>query len=64
MPRFVGQRSNAGASISTLIMLVAIIGVLFEYLGVIDIVPGFGRDGYSLELQGKLTKEQVAEQGN
>ena len=58
MPRLVGQRSNNGANITVLIILAAIVGILLEYIGAIDIVPGFGREGYYFQLQGQPTNEQ------
>lgn len=64
MPRLVGKRSNNKANIIVLIMLVAIVGVMLEYLGVINIVPGFGREGRNFQLQGQLNKEQIVEQSN
>ncbi len=64
MPRLVGQRSHTGANITVLIILLAIFGVLLEYFGVIDIVPGFGREGRYFQLKTQLTNEQVTEQLN
>lgn len=64
MPRLVGQRSNTGANITSLIILATIVGVLVEYLGVIDIVPGFGREGGYFQLQGQPTNEQGTGQIN
>lgn len=64
MPRLVGQRSNTGANITSLIILVAIVGVLVEYLGVIDIVPDFGREGRYFQLQDQPTNEQGTGQIN
>ncbi|MEH2318142.1 hypothetical protein [Nostoc sp.] len=64
MPRLVGQRSNTGANITVLITLVAIFGVLLEYFGVIDIVPGFGREGRYFQLKIQSTNEQVTGQPN
>jgi hypothetical protein len=61
MPRLVGQHSNHTANITVLIILVAIVGVLLEYLGVIDIVPGFGQEGRDFQLQGQPTNEQGIE---
>jgi hypothetical protein len=49
MPRLVGQRFNNRANISVLIILAPIVGICLEYLGAIDIVPGFGRQ-YDLPL--------------
>ncbi|NEU82345.1 hypothetical protein [Nostoc sp. UIC 10630] len=64
MPRLVGQRSNTGANITILIILIAIFGVLLEYFGMIDIVPGFGREGRYFQIKGQATNEQVIEQPN
>ncbi len=64
MPRLIGKRSNNGANITVLIILVAIFGVLLEYFGMIDIVPGFGREGRYFQLKGQATNEQVIEQEN
>ena len=64
MPRLVGQRSNTGANITGLILFVAIVGVLIEYLGAIDIVPGFGREGGYFQLPGQPTNELGAGQTN
>ncbi|WP_392480537.1 hypothetical protein [Nostoc sp. C110] len=64
MPRLVGQRSNTGANITVFIILVAIFGVLLEYFGMIDIVPGFGREGRYFQIKGQATNEQVIEQPN
>ena len=64
MPRLVGQRSNTGANITVLIMLLAIFGVFLEYFGVIDIVPRFGREGRYFQLKGRVNNEQVIEQPN
>ncbi|HEY9598893.1 MAG TPA: hypothetical protein V6D33_14605 [Cyanophyceae cyanobacterium] len=58
MPRLIGQRSNNGENITSLIILAAIVGILLEYLGAIDLVPGFGREGYNFQIQGQLTNEQ------
>jgi len=58
MPRLIGKRSDNGANITVLIILAAIVGILLEYIGAIDIVPGFGREGYNFQLQGQSTNEQ------
>ncbi|HEY9652087.1 MAG TPA: hypothetical protein V6C95_15590 [Coleofasciculaceae cyanobacterium] len=58
MPRLVGQRSNNGVNITSLIILAAIVGIVLEYLGAIDLVPDFGREGYNFQLQGQSTNEQ------
>ncbi|QHG17429.1 hypothetical protein [Nostoc sp. ATCC 53789] len=64
MPRLVGQRSNTGANITVFIILIAIFGVLLEYFGMIDIVPGFGREGRYFQIKGQATNEQVIKQPN
>ncbi|MBW4562728.1 MAG: hypothetical protein KME32_16580 [Mojavia pulchra JT2-VF2] len=64
MPRLVGNRSHAGANITIIIILIATFGVLLEYFGVVDIVPGFGREGRYFQLKSQLTNEQVTEQPN
>jgi hypothetical protein len=44
MPRLLGkQSSNGGYAALFLLLAIAAIGSL-EYLGVVDIIPGFGRD--------------------
>ncbi len=62
MPRLVGQRSNTGANITVLIILIAIFGVLLEYFGVIDIVPSFGREGRYFQLKGQATFTHILHQ--
>ncbi len=64
MPRLVGKRSNTGANITVLIILLAIFGVLLEYFGWIDVVPGFGREGRYFQLKSQPTNEQVTGQPN
>ncbi|MEH2150602.1 hypothetical protein [Nostoc sp.] len=64
MPRLVGQRSNTGANLTSLIILLAIFGVLSEYFGVIDIVPGFGRERGYFQLKFQTTNEQMIQQPN
>jgi hypothetical protein len=43
MPRLEGERSNAGAWIVMLILLLVIAFVLLEFFGVINLIPNFGR---------------------
>lgn len=43
MPRLVGQRSDSSSSIA-LVLIVLAAGVSLEYLGYVNVVPGFGRD--------------------
>jgi len=58
MPSLIEKRYDNGANITVLIILAAIVGIFLEYLGVIDIVPGFGRDGSYFQVQGQPTNEQ------
>lgn len=64
MPRLVGNRSSTGANITILIIIIAIFGVLLEYLGVVDIIPGFGRERLYFQRKNQLNNEQVTEQLN
>jgi hypothetical protein len=64
MPRLIGHRSNTGANITILIILIAIFGVIYEYFGVVDIVPGFGRKGQYFQLKSQPTNEQITGQPN
>jgi hypothetical protein len=44
MPRLVGKQSNKGLYVG-LVLLAAIAGVIgMEYTGVINVVPGFGKE--------------------
>lgn len=43
MPRLVGKRSDASPMIALLLLLAIGFGVSLEYLGYINVVPGFGR---------------------
>ncbi|NJR37558.1 MAG: hypothetical protein HC781_00400 [Leptolyngbyaceae cyanobacterium CSU_1_4] len=50
MPRLVGKQSNDGLRVS-LVMLTAIaIAAGLEYVGIIDLVPGFGKDNVTLSV--------------
>jgi hypothetical protein len=62
MPRLVGQQSHTETNVAILIIFVAIAGILLEYFGAIDFVPGFGQEGASLQLQGQPANESVNEQ--
>lgn len=64
MPRLLGHRSNTRANITILIILLGIVGVLYEYFGVVDIVPGFGRKTRFFQLKSQPTNEQVNRQPN
>ncbi|MBD2596437.1 hypothetical protein H6G74_19180 [Nostoc spongiaeforme FACHB-130] len=64
MPRLIGHRSHTGVNITILIIMLAIFGVLYEYFGVINIVPGFGREKRFFQLKNQPTNEQVTGQPN
>jgi hypothetical protein len=61
MPRLIGQQSHAEASVAILIICIAIAGILLEYFGAIDFIPGFGREGASFQFQGQPTNESINE---
>ncbi len=42
MPRLQGKRSSAGTYIVVLIVLAMVVFVLLEYVGIINLIPGFG----------------------
>jgi hypothetical protein len=44
MPRLIGQRSDSSPTIALVILLALAAGISLEYLGYINVVPGFGRD--------------------
>ncbi|BAY20207.1 hypothetical protein NIES21_60770 (plasmid) [Anabaenopsis circularis NIES-21] len=64
MPRLLGNRSNTKANITIFIILIGIFGVLYEYFGVVDIVPGFGRKTRFFQLKSQINNEQVNRQPN
>jgi hypothetical protein len=43
MPRLVGKQSNSGLYALSLLLIALIVAVTLEYLGVINLVDGFGR---------------------
>ncbi len=44
MPRLIGQRSDSSSSIALLFLLAIAAGISLEYLGYVNVIPGFGRD--------------------
>lgn len=64
MPRLIGQQSHTETNVAILIIFVAIAGIILEYFGAIDLVPGFGQEGAYLQLQGQPANESVTEQDN
>jgi hypothetical protein len=57
MPRLVGKQSHTGENIAALLIVAAIAGVALEYIGVINVVPGFGQDDRYSPLQSQTTNE-------
>jgi hypothetical protein len=64
MPRLVGQQSNTGTNVLALIIFVSVISILLEYLGAIDIIPGFGREGRYFQLQSQPINKSLTKQDN
>lgn len=50
MPRLIGKTSKAPLYMTLLIVVVACAVTGLEYLGEIDIVPGFGRDNPTMRV--------------
>ncbi|MBW4515699.1 MAG: hypothetical protein KME11_10785 [Timaviella obliquedivisa GSE-PSE-MK23-08B] len=48
MPRLAGKQSNEGLHVSLLALTAIAIAVGLEYVGVINVVPGFGKDKAAL----------------
>jgi hypothetical protein len=44
MPRLVGKQSNEGLIVSLLMIAAIAIATGLEYTGIINVVPGFGKD--------------------
>lgn len=44
MPRLIGKRSDSGPTIALVVLLALAAGISLEYLGYINVIPGFGRD--------------------
>lgn len=44
MPRLVGKRSDASPVLALFLLLAIGAGVSLEYLGYVNVVPGFGRE--------------------
>jgi hypothetical protein len=59
MPRLVGKQSHTGENVAALLVVAAIVGVALEYIGVINVVPGFGRDDRYSPLQSQVTNGHV-----
>lgn len=59
MPRLVGKQSHTGENIAALLILAAIAGVALEYVGTINVVPGFGRDDRYSPLQSQVVDEHA-----
>ncbi len=48
MPRLVGKQSDNDGYIAVTLIAIAAIAVAVEYSGLVNFVPGFGRDNVSL----------------
>ena len=48
MPRLVGKQSNDGLIVSLLMIAAIAIATGLEYTGIINVVPGFGKDNPTL----------------
>ena len=44
MPRLIGQRSDSSPTITLVVLLALIAGISLEFLGYVNVIPGFGRD--------------------
>jgi len=44
MPRLIGQRSDSSPAITLVVLLALIAGISLEFLGYVNVIPGFGRD--------------------
>ena len=62
MPRLVGKQSHTGENVAALLVLAAVVGVALEYAGVINVIPGFGRDGRHNVFQNRASSEHVMTQ--
>jgi hypothetical protein len=48
MPRLVGKQSNKDGYVAATLIAIAVVAVAFEYSGLINFVPEFGRNNTSL----------------
>lgn len=55
MPRLVGKQSNNSGYIGLVLILAIATAVSLEYLGVINVIPSFGRDTWTDESFNLLT---------
>lgn len=65
MPRLVGKQSNTSSYVTLTFLLGLVIGagVISEYLGVVNLIPGFGHEGReSSNTTGKLIAVQDIEE--
>lgn len=62
MPRLVGRQSNTGsyATFAFLLGLVIGAGVISEYLGAINLIPGFGQDESYIRKESNTTSRLIA----
>ncbi|MBD2181735.1 hypothetical protein H6S82_25740 [Planktothrix sp. FACHB-1355] len=52
MPRLIGKRTNPNPVIALLFSIAIGTGISLEYLGYVNLVPGFGRDVQYTSQQG------------
>ena len=45
MPRLEGQKANPTMTIILIVVILALIFLGLEYFGVLNLIPGFGKDG-------------------
>jgi hypothetical protein len=56
MPRLVGKSSKTPLYLGTAVLIAIAGGVALEYLGVIDLVPNFGKDRQMLEQSERMNR--------
>lgn len=64
MPRLVGEQKNHGVSVSLLVFVIAGVVVGLEYVGAIDVIPGFGRNTSYLSSKNHFSIHSVNERVN
>jgi hypothetical protein len=59
MPRLIGKTSKTPLYTTLLIVVTAVAVTGLEYIGAIDIVPGFGRDNPTMRVSSLVTPSLV-----
>ena len=57
MPRLIGKRSNANPVVALLFAIAIGTGISLEYLGYVNLIPGFGQNVQSTSQQGNYWKK-------